>query len=141
MKILDNIIGNFFGIRDIRLFINYLIIAAFATIVDVGIFYYMTEFLNVWYIYSAVFGYAVGMVTHYSLNKYLNFKNKSKRIILQFGLFATVALIGLCINQIILYFLVEFLSLWYMYAKVISIMIVAIWNFYGHKNLTFNIFK
>jgi putative flippase GtrA len=75
------------------------------------------------------------------LNKIFNFKNKSKKIAQQFGLFAIVALIGLGLNQLIIWLLVEFGNLWYMSAKLISIVIVMLWSFYGHKKLTFGMIK
>lgn len=126
---------------EMRLFFNYVIFAGFATLVDLGLLYSLTEFLGVWYFFSAAFAYLIGMATNYSLNKYLNFRNMSKRIIPQFALFATVALIGLGFNQLILYFLVEFAKLWYMLAKVITVFVVVIWSFYGHSRLTFRVFR
>ena len=59
---------------------------------------------------------------------------------MQFGLFAIVALVGLGINQFLLYSLVEFAKLWYISAKIIAIFIGLLWSFYGHKKLTFNVF-
>lgn len=127
--------------EDVKLFIGYVVFAGLATLVDLGLLYFLTEFFHVWYFYSAAFAYFSGMVTNYSLNKYLNFRNKSKRIVSQFGLFATVALVGFGFNQLILYSLVEFAKLWYMFAKFISIFIVMFWSFYGHKKLTFAVFR
>jgi len=123
------------------LFVGYIIFAGLATLVDLGLLYSLTEFFRVWYFYSAIFSYFIGMVINYSLNKYLNFRNKSKQIIPQFGLFATVALIGLGLNQLILYSLVEFVKFWYMLAKIFAIFTIMFWSFYGHKKLTFNIFR
>jgi putative flippase GtrA len=127
--------------KNVKVFFNYLIFAGFATLIDLGLLYCLTEFLHVWYFYSTAFAYFVGMVTNYSLNKYLNFKNTSKRIILQFSLFALVALTGLVLNQLILYSFVEFVKLWYMLAKFISIFIVMFWSFLGHSRLTFRLLQ
>ena len=127
--------------QDLKLFVGYVIFAGLATLVDLGLLYSLTEFFHVWYFYSAIFSYFIGMVINYSLNKYLNFRNKSKQIIPQFGLFATVALIGLGLNQLILYSLVEFVRFWYMLAKIIAVFTIMFWSFYGHKKLTFNIFR
>lgn len=129
------------GFSNIRLFINYLFFGGIATVVDFGILYSLTEFLGIWYFFSAALSYIVGMFTNYSMNKYFNFRNRSKRIAVQFGLFMTVALIGLALNQVILYALVEMAGLWYMSAKVISVFVVVFWSFYGHKKLTFSILK
>lgn len=127
--------------EDIKLFIGYVLFAGFATLVDIGLLYSLTEFFHVWYLYSAAFAYFMGMVTNYLLNKYFNFRNKSKQIVMQFGLFSIVALVGLGINQLLLYSLVEFAKLWYISAKIIAIFVGLIWSFYGHKKLTFSIFR
>lgn len=66
------------------------------------------------------------MITNYSLNKHINFRNKSKQIIPQFGIFATVALMGLGLNQLILYGLVEFANIWYLWVNVITVCICYI---------------
>lgn len=133
-------ISKFLQSEDIKLFVGYLLFAGFATLVDLGLLYFLTEFFDVWYFYSAGFAYFMGMVTNYLLNKYLNFKNRSKQIVMQFGLFAIVGLVGLGINQFLLYSLVEFAKLWYISAKIIAIFAGLVWSFYGHKELTFNVF-
>lgn len=127
--------------RNLILFIRYNIFAGFSTLLDLILIYVLTEFFNIWYMYSVTIGYIVGVSTNYILNKYLTFKNKSRKIVLQFGLFVTIALIGLLLNQIIIYLLVEFIGMWYMLAKIIAVVIVMFWNFSRHKKWTFKIFK
>lgn len=140
-KLFQNHSVKLFSGHSIKLFSGYVIFAGFASFVDISLLYSLTEFLHLWYLYSAIIAYLIGMIINYSLNKYLNFKNKSNKIISQFGLFATVALIGLVLNQFILYYLVEFAKLWYMFAKIIALFIVMFWSYYGHSRLTFNLFK
>lgn len=134
-------ISKFLQKEDMKLFVGYVLFAGFATLVDLGLLYSLSEFFHIWYLYSAVFAYFMGMVTNYLLNKYFNFKNKNKQIFMQFGLFGIVALVGLGINQLVLYSLVEFAKLWYISAKIIAIFVGLVWSFYGHKKLTFNIFR
>jgi len=124
-----------------RLFCNYVILAGVATAVDMGLLYAISEFAGVWYFYAAALSYVAGMLTNYTLNKYLNFRNTSRKIAHQFTVFAAVSLTGLALNQLILYCLVEFAGIWYMYSKIMAVFIVMFWNFYGHKKFTFSIFK
>lgn len=126
---------------NIKLFSLYIVLAGIATIVDVGLLYIFTNYLGIWYFYSAILSYLAGMLTNYSLNKYLNFKNKSKKIAWQFGLFIIVALVGLALNQLILYLLVNFAGLWYIWAKLVAVFVVMFWSFFGHKKLTFKVFQ
>ena len=124
-----------------RLFLLYLVIGGFATVVDFAVLYALTEFAGMFYLVSASISYLVGMLTNYSLNKVYNFKNKSKEVFKQFGLFAIVALIGLAINNIILYFLVQYFGVWYIAAKVVSVAVVMFWSFFGHKHITFKLLQ
>lgn len=126
---------------EVKLLSGYVIFAGIATLVDLGFLYFLTTFIGIHYLISGAISYTCGMITNYSLNKTFNFKNKSKKIVRQFGLFVFVALIGLGFNQLILWLLVEFANLFYMYAKLISIVIVMLWSFYGHKKLTFGVLK
>ena len=119
----------------------YFLIAALATIVDMSFLYIFTEFLGIFYFFSAFMSYFLGMITNYSLNKIYNFKCKSKKIIRQFAKFSFVAGVGLVLNQIIIYTLVEFAKMWYMFAKTISVFIVLIWSYNGHKHITFRSVK
>ena len=127
--------------ETIQLFFGYVFFASFATLTDLTLLYTLTELVNVWYFYSALISYSTGILVNYSMNKYLNFKNESKQILPQLGVFIVVALIGLALNQMIMYLLVEYTGLWYMIAKLISISIVVFWSFTGHRKLTFNLFK
>jgi len=123
------------------LFFNYFIIGVIATIVDLGLLFVLTEFFKIWYLLSVAIACIVGMLTNYIINKKFNFKNKSKKIALQFGLFFSVALTSIVLNLVIVFILVEFFTLWYLLAKVISTLIVFSWSFYWHKNITFKILK
>ena len=115
--------------------------AGIATLVDMGLLYFFTEYLDLWYLYSAALSYLVGMIVNFTLNKYLNFRNRSNRVAAQFGIFAGVALVGLVLNQVILYLLVTVAGIWYMTAKVITVCLVLLWSFYGHKRLSFGLIK
>ena len=132
-----NIMNEESGRNNLTLFYYYVIFAGIATLVDLSLLYSLTEFGNVWYFHSAIIGYSAGMIVNYVLNKYFNFKNYSKRIVSQFGIFTAVAMVGLGLNQLIIYLLVEFADVWYMAAKIIAIGIVMFWSFFGHKQLTF----
>ena len=129
------------GGNETKLFINYLLIGGFSSMVDIGLLYFLTEFFGFWYFYSSIISYLCGVIPNYTLNKFFNFKNKSKKIIPQFTAFLFVSIIGLLLTQILIFSLVEFFNLWYIISKIITIMIVIFWNFYGIKRIAFGIFK
>jgi len=128
----------------IKEFLSYVLFAGIATIVDIGLLFLLTEYafqFNYDYLIAAILSYLCGMITNYSLNKYLTFKNTTKRIAPQFGVFAIVALIGLGLNELILWLFTEFTFLTYIYSKILSVGIVMIYSYIAHKKFTFNLFK
>jgi putative flippase GtrA len=129
---------------NIKEFLSYVLLAGIATLVDMGLLFLLTEYLFHFtydYLIAGIISYLCGMITNYSLNKYITFKNTSKRIAPQFGIFSIIALIGLGLNELILWFFTEFTFLNYIYAKVLSVGIVMIWSYFGHRKFTFKIFK
>jgi len=127
--------------NETKLFINYLLIGGFSSLIDIGLLYFLTEFFGLWYFYSSIISYLGGAIPNYTLNKCFNFKNKSKKIIPQFTAFLLVSVSGLFITQILIFLFVEFFNLWYIIAKIITIAAVIFWNFYGIKKIAFGIFK
>ena len=139
MKIVEILLAKDDG--TISLFKNYVFFAGIATVADFTTLYIFTEIFEFHYLISGLFGYIVGMSINFSLNKYYNFKNESERIRLQFSIFMGVALVGLLLNQIILYILVDITEMWYIHAKFFSVSLVMLWSFWGHKKVTFNYLK
>lgn len=120
-------------------FISYVGVGAFATIVDWTFVYIFTDFFGLWYVLSVVIGYIGGSLTNYLLNKKYTFKNTSMKIGHQFLIFHLITGMGFFLNLEIVVFLVEYLNVWYMFAKMISTSILLLWNFLGHKYITFKI--
>lgn len=127
--------------ESIFTFAKYVFFAGIATIVDIVLLFIFTEKFHIFYLVSACFSYILGGIVHYLLNKRFTFKNTSKKIARQLSVFFAVAFIGLGLTQLLLFITVELFRIWYLYAKGISIALVMIWNFTGHKFITFNVFK
>jgi putative flippase GtrA len=124
-----------------KILIKYFFVALFATIIDIMLLLFLTEFLNLFYFFSSAISYIIGGLIHFYLNKKYTFKNKNIKYSLQLSIFFTISLIGLFINQVIIYFFVEYFNFWYIFAKLISVVIVFFFNFFGHKIITFGLLK
>lgn len=120
-----------------RLFIGYFIIGGMAAIIDISFLYIFTEFFHIYYIFSAILSFIIAAIFNFSLNKLINFKDKSNQIFKQFFIFFITAAIGILFNILILYLLVEFFHLWYIYSKMIACLIVLLWNYNINKRITF----
>lgn len=121
---------------DITL-VRYFLFAGTATVIDISLLFILTEFANLYYMLSAGIAYFAGMITNFVLNKFLNFETAEKNYTKQFSKFFVIAIIGLGLNQLIIYFLVETFDLWYMIARLISLFVVFSWSYLGNKYFTF----
>jgi putative flippase GtrA len=127
-------------IRDDRqtqlLLTRYVAIGAFVFCVDIGTF---QAFLRAGLILpaatSASFGIAIA--THFTLNRFLNFRNFERTIVQQFGTYLVVAGLALLIQNGAVLGGVHLLGLPPLVAKIIGIAINVPLGFFGHRYLTF----
>ena len=122
---------------QIKQFFLYCIGGGFAFIIDVGGLYVFTEYLKIWYIFSATLSFILAAIFNYLFQRFITFKSVDKNISRQFILFVIVAAIGLLINNTLLYLLVELAGIWYIFAKALAAIIVLMWNFFANKKFTF----
>ena len=117
-------------------FIRFAISGAVATLVDVFFLYILTEYLAIWYLLSACLSFVIGTVIHYFISSGWVFQNSTKTI-KQYLVFVSVQLVGLVINLLVIYILVEFFYFWYILAKLVAVFVGVIWNFFANLKVTF----
>lgn len=127
--------------RGFLMFIGYCFAGGLATVADVGIFWAWYHWLEMPYQWGVALGYATGMITNFTISKYLVFGNKSKELLHQFGTFCVVAMIGLGLTYLLVVTQVEVFKLEPVIAKIIAVPLVLIWNFFGNTRATFKWFK
>jgi putative flippase GtrA len=101
---------------------------------DVGILYVLVEYFQFHYMYASTAAFCFGLVFHYFLVKMFVFTNSKMEPKKEFILYSIIGLIGLGLNNLIIYVLV-FLNLWYLYAKLISVVLVFFFNFFSRRKL------
>lgn len=117
-------------------FLRYFFVGGSAAVVDLLSFAFFTEEMGFHYLVSAIFAYGLGLFWNYILCIFWVFESKHgrfteiKRIIL-------VAIGGLLWTEILLYVLVETYDLHHLFAKIIALWIVLIWNFVMRKLYVF----
>ncbi len=122
----------------IQLF-RYTFVGGFAFVVDFGSLYALTEFAGLHYLVSAAVAFLLGLCVNYllSVRWVFNSRTMSNRW-LEFGLFALVGVVGLGLNELIIWFFTEKVGLHYMGSKAVSAIIVYLWNFFARKRLLFS---
>ena len=114
--------------------IRFIVVGGIATIIDFVYLYIFKEFLNfnvilantLSFIISVTYNYIASITWVFDVNK-----NKNKNI--QFIIFIIFSVVGLIINNVILYILTDKLNIYYLISKVIATLIVMVFNFVTRK--------
>lgn len=114
--------------------IRFSIVGGIATLIDFVCLYIFKEFLNIDVILANTLSFIISVTYNYIASITWVFdtnKNKNKKI--QFILFIIFSIVGLIINNIILYILTDKLNIYYLISKAVVTLIVMIFNFITRK--------
>lgn len=111
------------------------IVGIIAAIIDFGTLFILTTFLDTYYLLSAAIAYILSTVFNYIASMQYVFVSKFDKSEKnkEFLIFVILSVIGLAINELIMWFFVEEFSLHYILSKVIATIIVMVWNFITRK--------
>ncbi|MFR5857371.1 MAG: GtrA family protein [Bacilli bacterium] len=104
-----------------------------AFLIDAGLLYVLTDFLHIHYLISSVISFIVSLIYNYILSIFWVFDVKKKQTYKEVLLFTILSVIGLGINQLVMYVGVDFLNIYYMLCKIMATIIVMIYNFITRK--------
>jgi len=110
------------------------IVGGIAFLIDYSILFICTEYLGIYYLISSFISFTVSTVFNYIASVRWVFdvdQKKSQRR--NFVLFIVFSVIGLGINQCIMWFGVEKLDFYYMLVKIGATAIVMVFNFVTRK--------
>jgi len=122
-------------------FFSYIVCGGIATLFDWSTFYLLNLKLHFNYLIAVSLSFTVGSIINYTLNKYYTFNNKHKNILLQFTVYLTGALSGLCITWILMIFFIKYLYYQPMLSRIIITGIMLFYNYLYHKTITFGKIK
>lgn len=118
--------------------IRYTIVGGFAFLIDFGTLYILTEFVNLHYLLSAGIAFILGLLTNYFLSIRWVFDTRIVRDKkLEFIIFAVIGLIGLGLNELFLWIFTDLLDIYYLGSKVLTAILVYLWNFFARKRILF----
>ena len=124
---INRLLSNFTDKERIEEVIRFLIVGGGCFLLEYILLYVLTEYMHIGYLVSSAIAFTVSLLVNYILCLLVVFNVKHQSS-LEIGLFIITSLIGLIINQGVMWFLVEIIAWWYMFAKVIASGIVMIWN-------------
>ena len=118
--------------------LRYGFVGGVAFVADYGSLYLLTEVAHFHYLTSAAVAFVIGLTVNYLLS--ISWVFKKERVTkpwIEFVVFATIGIIGLGLNEGIMYLFTECLQVHYMLSKLISTGVVFFWNFFARKLLLF----
>lgn len=118
-------------------FIRYIIAGGISGFFDLSALYTLTEYYKIHYLISAIVGFIFGVAINYTLSKLWIFSENKYNATKEFILFVIIGVIGLFLNEFIIWILSDIFLLWYVLSKIIAIFAIFLWNFSARKYLLF----
>lgn len=119
-------------------FIRFGIAGATTALLELALIILLVEQLQMHYLWANVLSFVFANLFNYVLSRNWVFQASEKKVHMEMLSFFVVTGVGLLINQIIIYVMVDFVHLDYRFAKVLAIGGTVIWNYFGKKKIVFN---
>jgi putative flippase GtrA len=117
-------------IKHLFLPARFLISGSIGAVVNLGLLFSLTSWLELWYLASAVIAFIVAMFASFTLQKFWTFRdNNLDRVSNQFRFFVSIAVFNLGLNTLLMYLFVDGTGLHYLLAQVFAGGLIAIWSF------------
>ena len=126
--------------HGIMKFFKYGLVGALGLVVDMAVFYLMNKRLGINYVVCNISSSTLAVIHNFMLNSYFTF-NVTDRKMKRFLSFYAIALVGMAVSTGILALLIDIFKLDSMISKFISIVIVALMQYFFNQKLTFRIHK
>ncbi len=99
----------------------------------------MTSVFGVPYLISGGVAFTLGLIVIYILSVRWVFEVRHVRSIwAEFTVFVVIGIIGLGLNEGVLWVLTGYFGLFYLVSKIASVLVVFTWNFFARKFLLFS---
>ncbi len=106
--------------------------------VDYGFTFICKEWLKIQKFISNSIGFTLAASSNYVLNRIWTFNSTNPDIALEYTEFLVISLIGLALNNLILWLILKKFKINFYLAKLFAIAVVTIWNFLANALFTFS---
>lgn len=111
------------------------VVGVLATVLDFLFLYLFTDVFGIYYLLSAAVSFVLSTLFNYVASMRFVFSSKfnkdekSKEVLL----FVILSVIGLLLNQFLMWLFVEKITIYHMLAKIVATFFVMAWNFISRK--------
>ena len=119
-------------------FVRYGLVSVIALAVDFGCMVLLVELFSMHYLVAATVSFISGLVVNYLLSRAWVFtERKYESRVKEFIIFTGIGIVGLLLNNSIMWLAVERIGIYYIFSKIIATILVFFWNFGLRKMLVF----
>lgn len=127
------------GVFKKNILLRYLAAGVSGAGTQICLLYLFTDVVGIWYLYSSIISFGIAVFISFTLQKFWTFKDKETNAIHhQFIKYFILAILGLLINSIMMYLMVDMAQVWYLLAQIITSAIIALINFVAYKFFIFD---
>ncbi len=112
-------------------FVAFCLVGATSAAVDIVFLYIGVQFLRLHLFVAATLSFGLASINGYLLNKKFTFK-ESEGSSFTYLQFLIISIIGLGLTILLLHILTNYLLVHYLIAKVITIALVVLWNYFAN---------
>lgn len=113
---------------------KFVIVGGLSFVLDFIIYYVLTNFFSVYYLTAGFFSFTLSLIFNYLMSMKFVFKSKDDlKKTHEFVIFVTLSVMGLGLNLLCLYILVDLFKMNDLIAKVLVAGIVMVFNFITRK--------
>jgi putative flippase GtrA len=116
-------------------FLKFGVVGFLGMVIDFSITYILKEKLKIHRYISSSAGFTIAASSNYLFNRLWTFESNNPKVLVEYGTFIFISLIGLAINNFFLFLFEKRLKFYW--AKLLAIGVTTIWNFFANYYLTF----
>ncbi len=109
------------------------VVGVVAFLIDYSLLYVLTEFMSIHYMISSIISFIISLIFNYIASIYWVFDVKQKQTFKEIIIFTILSVIGLGINQLVMYLMTDVGNIYYMFSKLVATAVVMVWNFVTRK--------
>ena len=107
-------------------------------LVDYAFTYIFKEIVKVQKYVANSIGFTIAASSNYFLNRVWTFESENPDIAVEYTEFLLISIVGLGLNNLILWLIVSKFNINFYLAKFFAIIVVTLWNFLANFFITFN---
>lgn len=126
-------------LTDWRLIVKYVVSGSIAALTQILILAFLVEKLQMWHIKAVIIAFFISACVAFFLQKFWTFRDVSlDKAHFQMSSYLLLAFFALFSNILLMYFFVDILRIWYIFAQILTMGLVVIVVFLCNKYIIFN---